>query len=270
MAPPKPWWLWKAPKCAETAHFDIPFAVKEYLQNQVGQIQKEKRTREWSDWCVDDLRTRPSTIREECKIRLVRTYPGLLTGPHGASLRQDPGWQPVYVVSGIVPRDELKTPYDTDLVICTVLWNYHHPTTGSSVCSAMSFFNNHVDEEASFSTFVIDGATTSRTKSDAVGEKGKGFVLATQYFYEYVEELEAYEALKIPDRKWNTGVSFRIGHQIGELSWRNSRTKLTANCEKQLMVVMDDLTPWGTEQFLAKLGNHLPHKRSPRLAYLLI
>lgn len=252
MPPPKPWWLWKAPGSAELSHFDPAFAVKEYLQNQVGQIQKEKRTRDWSDWCIDDLRARQLSVKEDCKARLIRTYPGLLTGPHGASLRQDAGWVPVYVVSGIVPRGELKTPYDTDLVVCTVLWHYHHPTSGEVVSSALSFFNNHIDEDASFSTFVIDGATTSRN-GDAVGEKGKGFVLATQYLHERVEENDAHDALKVPGRKWKTGVSFRVGHQIGELSWRNTRTKST-HSEKQLMVVMDDLTPWTPEQFLTKLG----------------
>ena len=90
----KPWWVWKSAQCVEIQHFDVPFAVKEYLQNQVGQIQKEKHCREWSDWCTDDLRTRPNDVREDCKTRLVRTYPGLLTGVHGAAIRQDSHWLP--------------------------------------------------------------------------------------------------------------------------------------------------------------------------------
>lgn len=251
----KPWWVWKSPRCAEIAHFDIPWAAKEYLQNQVRQCEKESRSH-WSDWSIDDLTTRSSAVREDCKSRLVRIYPGLLTGPHGAAIRHDPGWLPVYVVSGIVPQHELKTPYDTDLVLCTVLWQYHHPTTtGDAVASALTFFNNHVDQEASFSTFVIDGASTSRTTADASGVKGKGFILATQYFYERVEEQDA----KIQDaRQWKTGVSFRVGHQIGELSWRTTRSK-SANTEKQLKVVMDDLTPWTSEQFLARLGKSQCH-----------
>lgn len=248
-SPPKPWWVWKAPKCAEISHFNIAFAVKEYISNQLGQIQKEKRTREWSDWCIDDLQTRPSTIREECKARLIRTYPGLLTGPHGAGLRQDPSWQPVYVVSGIVPRDELKTSYHTDLVICTVIWRYYLSTSGNAVSSALTFFNNHLDDDASFSTFVIDGATTSRSFPEAVGEMGKGFILATQYFHEVVEEQDTDDIKQVTGRKWKAGVSFRVGHQIGELSWRH-----TASGEKQLQVVLDDLHPWTTDQFLTKLG----------------
>jgi hypothetical protein len=252
-SPPKPWWVWKAPKCAEISHFDIAFAVKEYISNQVAQIQKEKCIRDWSDWCIDDLQARPSNIREECKARLIRTYPGLLTGPHGVSLRHDPSWQPVYVVSGIVPRDELKTQYDTDLVICTVIWHYYHPTSGQAVTSALTFFNNHIDEDASFSTFVIDGATTSRSHSDAVGQMGKGFILATQYLYEVVEEQNACDAIKVPGRKWKTGVSFRVGHQIGELNWRHA-----ASGQKQLQVVLDDLHPWTIDQFLVKLGRFPP------------
>src|ERR1700737_652706 len=106
----KPWWVWKSPKCAEIAHFDIPWAAKEYLHNQVRQCEKELRSH-WSEWSIDDLTTRSLTVREDCKSRLVRIYPGLLTGPHGAAIRHDPGWLPIYVVSGIVPQHELKTPY---------------------------------------------------------------------------------------------------------------------------------------------------------------
>ncbi|KZP21159.1 hypothetical protein FIBSPDRAFT_1044324 [Athelia psychrophila] len=250
----KPWWVWKSAQCVEIQHFDVSFAVKEYLQNQVGQIQKEKRCREWSDWCTDDLRTRPNDVREDCKTRLVRTYPGLLTGPHGAAIRNDSNWLPIFVVSGLVPKDELKTPCDTDLIICTVLWYYSHPTTGEVVASALSFFNNHLDTDASFSTFVIDGATTNRGSTDAVGEKGKGFILASQYFYESVEDYDASEALTIEGRKWHTGVSFRVGHQVGELSWRHARSLPTAKVEKQLQVVLDDLHPYTSDQFLTKLG----------------
>lgn len=253
----KPWWVWKSAQCVEIQHFDVAFAVKEYIQNQVSQIQKEKHAREWSDWCTDDLRARPNDIREDCKSRLIRTYPGILTGPHGAAIRQDTGWLPVFVVSGLVPRNELKTPYDTDLVICTVLWHYHHPTSGDVLASALSFFNNHLDQDAAFSTFVIDGATTSRGNADAMGEKGKGFILATQYFQELVDEQDAFEAIKVPGRKWHPGVSFRVGHQIGELSWRHTRTIPTAKVEKQLQVGLDDLYPYTSDQFLAKLGEHL-------------
>jgi hypothetical protein len=253
-SPPKPWWVWKAPKCAEISHFDVAFAVKEYISNQVAQIQKEKRSREWSDWCIDDLQLRPAAIREECKARLILTYPGLLTGPHGASLRQDPCWQPVYVVSGLVLKDELKTPYDTDLAICTVLWRYYLPKSGLEASSALTFFNNHLDEDASFSTFVIDGASTSRSNPDVVGEMGKGFILATQYLHELVEEREAYDTVKLPGRKWKTGISFRVGHQIGELSWRHTRNAVHGG--KQLQVVLDDLYPWTTDQFFTKLGTY--------------
>ena len=45
-----------------------------------------------------------------------------------------------------------------------------------------------MDRRANFSTFVMDGATTSRQNHWAVGEKGKGFNLATQYLYEQVEK----------------------------------------------------------------------------------
>jgi hypothetical protein len=146
----------------------------------------------------------------------------------------------VYVVSGIVLKDDLKTSHDTDLVICTVLWHYYHPTSGHAVSSALTFFNNHIDQDASFSTFVIDGASTSRSNPDVAGEMGKGFILATQYLHELVEEQDTYDVVKVPGKKWKSGVSFRVGHQIGELNWRHTRSAST-NGEKQLQVVLDDL-----------------------------
>jgi hypothetical protein len=56
MAPRKPTWDWKARGCAEFQHFTVAFAVKEYVQNVVGQILKDLRVREWSDWEREDLR----------------------------------------------------------------------------------------------------------------------------------------------------------------------------------------------------------------------
>jgi hypothetical protein len=37
------------------------------------------------------------------------------------------------------------------------------------------------------------------------------------------------------------------------LSWRHTR-RISASGEKQLQVVLDDLYPWTTDEFLTKLG----------------
>ncbi|KIM83411.1 hypothetical protein PILCRDRAFT_819651 [Piloderma croceum F 1598] len=248
--PRKPSWDWKARGCAEVSeNYSVPFAVKEYLQNQVGQILKEKMIREWSDWRREDLRNSTPKERKDRKNRLVQTFPGLLTGPHGALVKRSKDWEPIYILSGIVPRAELVwSHYKTDITICTVMWK--HSSTGMT---GFSFFNNHLDRHASFSTFVMDGASTSRQNLWAIGEKGKGFVLATQYLYEEVEKnmnkLDA--ALDSPTKSSSPKpkVSFRVGNKIGELAWRKSRYE---DEEDLLRVTMDDLSPVTIEEFMRR------------------
>lgn len=53
---------------------------------QVGQVLKEKRQREWSDWQRIDLRDKSDDERRVHKTQLQEQCPGLLTGPHGAYL----------------------------------------------------------------------------------------------------------------------------------------------------------------------------------------
>ncbi|TRM69497.1 hypothetical protein BD626DRAFT_474293 [Schizophyllum amplum] len=242
MAPRKPRSDWKSKGAAELDLFDIPFAAKEYLQNQVGQVLKERNIYAWNDWKHQDLQESTQKERESCKKQLIQDYPGLLTGPHGASLRKS-AWQPVYVLSAAIEISSLdKTPYQDALRICTVVWNGKSSKDDDDALMGLTFFNNHLDRGAHFGTFVTDGASTSR-RTIAVGEKGKGFILATQYFHEAIERHCSALSTKL-----KTGVSFRVGHQIGELVWKKNRV---VYCDDQgnpepplLQVVMDDLQPW--------------------------
>lgn len=119
-----------------------------------------------------------------------------------------------------------------------VLWS-----TGSSR-KAVSFFNNHLDDSASFDSFAIDGESTSKANEWAVGEKGKGFILATQYLAEYIAKSE--------EGKYSPllGISFRVGEQIGELKWKKSRK---VGSEDSLRVILDDLTT-------REVGDYLEHR----------
>ncbi|KAG8951491.1 hypothetical protein FRC04_006023 [Tulasnella sp. 424] len=165
----------------------------------------------------------------------------MFTGPHGAALRHT-DWLPLYVLKATISRERLRaSTRDTDLKVCTVLWE-HTPT---GLCG-LSFFNNHLDDNAKFSTFVVDGASTSRRNKWAIGEKGKGFTLATQYFFEEVEQ--TVQPLAQP-RSLRPGVSFRIGHQIGELKWKKSK-----NDADELKVILDDLTPTNLAGLMALRG----------------
>ncbi|KAL1695576.1 hypothetical protein GGG16DRAFT_45052 [Schizophyllum commune] len=250
MAPRKPRWDWKAKGAAELDLFNIPFAAKEYLQNQVGQLLKERNIYAWNEWTHQDLRESTQKEREACKKQLIQEYPGLLTGPHGASLRKS-AWQPVYVLSATVERNQLvRTPYHDALKICTVVWHGKNNKDDETVYMGLSFYNNHLDRSAHFGTFVTDGASTSR-RTIAVGEKGKGFILATQYLHEEIER-----HCKDLDPKLKTGVSFRVGNQVGELAWKKERTIYYDEHRRPepplLQVVKDDLHPWDDHS----LANH--------------
>ncbi|KAJ6481979.1 hypothetical protein C8R45DRAFT_1100374 [Mycena sanguinolenta] len=188
----KPTWDWKAKNSAELEHFTVPFAFKEYVQNIVGQILKDLEVREWNDWTREDLRKKSIGERAD---------------------RKSKDCLPLYILSANIP-----IPSKTNLMAAIVLWS-----TGGSR-NAVSFINNHLDDDASFDSFAIDGESTSKANKWAVGEKGKGA--------EYSPGL---------------GLSFRVGEQIGELKWKTSRK---VGSEDSLRVILDDLTTRTVEQYL--------------------
>ncbi|KAJ7096964.1 hypothetical protein C8R44DRAFT_889552 [Mycena epipterygia] len=247
MAPRKPRWDWKARACAEFKHFTVPFAVKEYVQNVVGQPLKELRVREWSDWQREDLRDVPAKERELRKQSLIAAYPGLLTGPDGAAIKRLKAWVPLYILSATIPQSQLRTVFTTtDLQIAIVVW-YH---TAIEI-PALSVYNNHLDAEAKFSSFTVDGASTSRDNEWAVGEKGKGFILATQFLLEWVEQHLALikSQGRVVPKDVKAAVSFCVGHQIGTLKWKKSRYP---DEDDLLQVILDDLTPRTVDEYMEK------------------
>lgn len=158
-------------------------------------------------------------------------------------------WEPLYVLSGIVPRAKLTlTTYKTDMQICIVVWKH------TSGIKGLSFYNNHLDPHANFSHFVEDGATTSRRNKFAVGEKGKGFILATQYLIERVERKRTSQGEDETVEKCKPTLSFRVGHQIGEFTWKGNRDK---EHEQLLRVSMDDLSPVDVSEFIQRRGEQL-------------
>ncbi|KAJ7745568.1 hypothetical protein DFH07DRAFT_924622 [Mycena maculata] len=255
MAPQKPKWDWKARGCAEFANFTVPFAVKEYVQNVVGQVLKDLEVREWSDWQRADLRELPPKERERRKQSLIQAYPGLLTGPDGGVLKRTKAWLPLYILSATIPQSLLRSMFTTtDLRIALVVWRH-----SSAEIAALSVYNNHLDSKATFSSFTVDGASTSRHNPWAVGEKGKGFILATQYLLEQVEEhadTRKGAADKLP-KDTQGAVSFRVGHQIGILKWK----KPYPDEDQLLQVVLDDLTPRTVEEYMEKQAADTRHKR---------
>ncbi|KAJ6605587.1 hypothetical protein DFH09DRAFT_1067843 [Mycena vulgaris] len=142
---------WKARNAEQMSHFNAAFANKEYVQSVVGQILKDLQVKEWSDWQREDLKDMADNKRELRKRALIDSHPDLLTGPHG---------RPSFGGQRQAVRRELS-PFTTT--------------------------NNHLDDAASFDSFAVDGYSTSTNNKWAVGEKGKGFILATQYWFETIE-----------------------------------------------------------------------------------
>ncbi|KAJ7112565.1 hypothetical protein C8R44DRAFT_741645 [Mycena epipterygia] len=263
MAPRRPASDLKPRACAELALYTVPFCTKEFIQNMVGQVQKALQQREWSSWITEDLVKKPQKEREMRKHALIDQYPGLFTGPHGASLKA-PNWLPSFIASGQIPRSEIERAasrnvdaaarnIDTDLIMAVILW-----LDTATQRHGLSFFNNHLDEEADISSFFVDGASTSRTNRWAVGQKGKGFPLATQFFVEEVELHSGDEEFK--NNKKDLGVSFRVGHQVGNLDWRTSQafgSKRHAIVPTYILRVMvDDLTPLSVEEWLTRAADY--------------
>ncbi|KAJ7453574.1 hypothetical protein B0H11DRAFT_269169 [Mycena galericulata] len=261
MAPRKETWDWKAKACAEFDNFSLPLSVKEYIQNVVGQGLKDLKVREWSDsdWKREDLRKSTPQEREVRKRALIAAYPGLLTGPHGAILKRNKFWEPRYILSAIISQSRIGAA--TDLRIAVIVW--HHT---SAHITALSFYNNHLDANARFSSFTIDGASTSKDNEWAVGEKGKGFILATQFLFESVEE-HGHDRAKTIEGKLaydiRGAVSFRVGHQVGTLKWKKQRRK---DEEYLLQAVLDDLTPYTVQEYLDIQAAEARYKESKRSA----
>ncbi|KAK7001509.1 hypothetical protein R3P38DRAFT_3049486, partial [Favolaschia claudopus] len=250
MAPRKPTYDWKTRDCAELDGFDVPFALKEYVQNVQGQVLKALMTREWCAWKREDMRNETPKNRELRKASLISDYPGLLTGPHGAQIRRLTAWQPWYILSARIPFDSLRQNsrnLSKDLQIAL------------EEITALSAYNNHLDRNAKFSTFTVDGASTSRQSDYAVGEKGKGFILATQFLQEHTEKV--FKILSDVPKDVKLGASFRVGHQIGTLRWKDPKYDDT---EEVLYAVLEDLTPWSLDGYMDKKATEAANKKKRR------
>ncbi|KAJ7216439.1 hypothetical protein GGX14DRAFT_441518 [Mycena pura] len=257
MPPRKPTYDWKARACEEFRLFTVPFAIKEYVQNVVGQALKDLRQREFSEWKREDLRGVSANEQDQRKKSLISEYPGLLTGPHGAAVKNAKNWLPFYILSATIPRSRLQVMAATDLKIALVVWRHE-----IAKITALSVFNNHLDARATFSSFTVDGASTSRHNKWAVGEKGKGFILATQFLFEHVENTISQMSDPGLPRGVKAAVSFRVGHQIGTLKWKKSRLYE----DELLQVVLDDLTPHTVEHYIEKLAADARQKAARRKA----
>ncbi|KAL6308888.1 hypothetical protein BKA93DRAFT_822161 [Sparassis latifolia] len=239
-----PVWLarWKTRGSMELRHYQVPLAVKEYVVNQIKQVLREKGVKHWSKWVREDLRNSTNDVRSNRKRQLVETYPGLLPGHYRTALESE-AWLPIYILTATIPHSDLKdTPFDTNLELCIVTWRHQSGLVG------ITFYNNHLPETTHPSHFIVDGATTELSNKLHPDSGGVGFIHATQFLQEeldrHLTELEKTEKPHIEAE--NTGICFRIGHQLGMLNW--CKNEGVAN---QLGAKVESLVPSSLEGILA-------------------
>ena len=105
----RPYKDWKQRRFEELQEpFSIPFAVKEYMQNCVGQALKDLETTEWNGWEHIDLRNASAREREAAKERVLREFPGAVTGPFAGYIQGTKVWQPVYILTARIPADRIR------------------------------------------------------------------------------------------------------------------------------------------------------------------
>ena len=236
----------KAKDSDELEGLDIAFAIKEYLQNSVGQILKALQVRIWRNWYREDLSA--DTLenvqkRRRCKEKLVTEEAQIFAGDQGRFLKRCPSARPWYVLKKHIAASELRgESRQHDLRVVVVLWKFPNAT-------AMTIYNNYLDEHASFDHFVYDGASTSKHSEWAVGLKGRGFILATSFLAQACESA----ANTSIDRK-HIGVGFNVGSRLCRARYDNRDPDV-------LKVKREDLRPLTLEAF-KKESRYTPRKVS--------
>ncbi|KAH9948460.1 hypothetical protein B0H21DRAFT_234315 [Amylocystis lapponica] len=236
-------WYWKTRNCMQLQHIDVALAVAEYLRNVIAQVftETQKPRLPYNFWTGEDLRKCTLEERKSRKQQLMKQWPGLLSGPHGAHIGETSTWLPQYVVRATLPRSSCaQAKHDTDLKICIVLWQ-SSIFLDSQV--ALSFFNNHLDSSTHLFHFVVDGATAGASVDigwTGPELQGLGFMHASQVLFQEVDryrkalgEEHAHKQAK------KRGVSFRVGHHVAELHWKTSNNVEVPVC----YVAIQDLTP---------------------------
>ncbi|KAJ7714607.1 hypothetical protein B0H16DRAFT_1477917 [Mycena metata] len=226
----KPAWDWKAKKSKELQYFDAPFAIKEYVQNCVGQIPKDLQKRAWSDWNREDFRfiqgqnARGKADSQTVAYRVISWSPDWTPWRFSETGRVASSVHPFCRYSGSIQDQPLSGDC---LLVDGPRYERAH------------FCNNPLDTNATFTSFAVDGESTSKDNTWAVGEKGNGFILATQFLAETIDKKMPAVQGKPSVDVVQAGISFRVGYQIGELKWKTSRRVGTAD---SLRVILDDLT----------------------------
>ena len=209
--------------CDELEDFDIPFAIKEYLQNTTGQILKVLEVRKWREWERTDLSVDSSEIetrREMTKARLVKSDPCLFAGAQGKAIARSTNCQPRYVLEATISQDELRANWrNHNLRAIIIFWGIrsaHQSDPKLQDITALTVYNNYLDPFTKFSHFVHEGASTSKGNWWAVGLKGKGFILSTAYLASECDDQKNLHGGSLGFGSNVSGVGFNMGSRFGK------------------------------------------------------
>lgn len=231
-------WTLEAVESALAYPMAAHLAIQPLVQNEVDQILKETHLHRWTSWKHEDLREHRGARRKPFKKNLLKEIPGLLSGPHASALHADV-WQPIYILSATIPREDLvDTVYTSDLKVVNVMWQHTEKKL-----IALTLFNNHLDPAAHFAHFVLDGASTNRASQWAVGHKGTGFIRAAHYLFGALRSSS-------PRLPGDVGVGLRVGNTTGEFAWYRK----PENSSSELVLRQRDLTPLSLKNIEGRPG----------------
>jgi hypothetical protein len=116
----------KAKDCDELRDLDIVFAIKEYVQNSVGQILKSLRLKIWREWDREDFsEDSPENVgrRRLCTAALVHNEGQLFAGKQGQYIARCDAIQPHYVLAKTISCFTIRDGgRDHDLRVIIVFW----------------------------------------------------------------------------------------------------------------------------------------------------
>jgi hypothetical protein len=184
----------KSHGCGEVASFDIPLAMKEYIQNTQGQILKALDVRKWRDWerlDMSDDSAENFDKRGKIKAKFMNSDPRLFAGGQGKAIAKSKLCKTRYVLEATIPLNEIRAePRDHDFRAVLILWAFKIVPTGPDCAKAITVYKAYLDRTAKFSHFVHGGPSTSKDRKWAVGLKRKGFILSTSYLAQVCQDFK--------------------------------------------------------------------------------
>ncbi|KAJ7150642.1 hypothetical protein C8R46DRAFT_1123827 [Mycena filopes] len=103
---PRTHWSWQERACPEVQKLTAALALREYVNNALQCAPDGHKVTE-ADWVREDLRGAEKKEVFKRRESLIRSYPGLLTGPHGVRVIEQYNGLPEFILSVTIPATVL-------------------------------------------------------------------------------------------------------------------------------------------------------------------